>query len=430
MKFRLLLVLMLSLAVLPIGVAPAQEDAPFTIQAEQLLQEPLTMLYAAMHDGAEPQFVDDGADVLAGAVLDDAVAAFLPEGQLALASDNEAAAAFVDFAVSADGQQVLIDAGLLPDSVTVTDQAGREVTIAQPVRATVSPYGPLAYFFYAVDAQDRLVAVNPLGLRNLQSPGGQAMIRIDPRFEEIHNVDMNTGEINVEEVAALGADLLTTSPRSPYIEAVEELGIPVVLFDAETPAALAEAMLLMGDIYGPNAAFHAEEWIDYYEAVADRVVELTEGLETISVLVTGTEPLRVASGDMYQTAIVEFAGGESVSDELTGFWNDVNLEQIVLWDPDVIVVPSYGGASVEAITESEEWDVIPAAAEGRVYQMPQLAAPLDAPGPDSVVGIVWLATTLYGDEIELDCGAEVEYYYATFYEYDLSAEEVAMMCGE
>ena len=64
-----------------------------------------------------------------------------------------------------------------------------------------------------------------------------------------------------------------------------------------------------------------------------------------------------------------------MSVELSGYWNDVDLEQIAIWDPDVIIVPPYGGATVETITESPEWQILNAVQSGHVYQMPNWSFP-------------------------------------------------------
>jgi len=131
---------------------------------------------------------------------------------------------------------------------------------------------------------------------------------------------------------------------------------------------------------------------------------------------------------MYQTSIIEIAGGISVSAELTGYWNDVNLEQIAVWDPDLIIVPPYGGATVEAITDSPEWQILDAVQEGQVYQMPKLVVPWDTPAPDSVLAIVWLSQLLFPDQVELDCAEQAAYFYSIFYDYALSVEELDIIC--
>jgi iron complex transport system substrate-binding protein len=430
--------LLTSFAILLICGSPLvyAQTVPFTIQADAGLQPALTALYGALYDGAEPTFVDADGDLLATtdaaalAEAGDAMPAyFLPGAGLALLCDTPEVLAFTAFAVSPDGQEVLIDEGLLPGVVTLTDQGGNTVEVPQPVRRIISTYSMGTYYIYAVGARGQLVSAGYLGARD---PAGQAaMERIDSRFPEIDNL-VRQDEVNAEEVAALQPDLVLGSPRFEWIDTVAELGVPIFLYEGETPERIKQAMLLTGGLLGPNARARAEAWVAYYDAVFEAITVQTDTLdeeERPRVLFSGTEPQRIASGDMYQTAMIEAAGGVSVSAELRGYWNDVNLEQILLWGPDVIFVVPYGGASVEAITESEEWQTLAAVRDGRVYRVPKLVAPWDTPVPDSVLGIVWMAQTLYPEVVELDCTAETEYFYGTFYDYDISAHEVADLCG-
>lgn len=73
--------------------------------------------------------------------------------------------------------------------------------------------------------------------------------------------------------------------------------------------------------------------------------------------------------------MIDAAGGISASAELSGYWNDINIEQVAVWNPDLIIVPPYGGASVGAITENPEWQIIDAVMQGQVFLMPKLVVP-------------------------------------------------------
>ncbi len=419
------------------GGEPAT-NALFTIQAPDDLRPALTALYGASHDGELPAFSEEG-DLMAVTSPDlfsgydfDRVFYYLPDTGLVLVSDSRDALEFAEFAISPDGQQALIDEGLLPAMVTVTDQAGNTVEIPQPVRRVINAYGPSVYYLYTVGAKSRIVSANYLGAKTIDSPGGQTMARIDQRYPEIVSDTVTANEASVEDIAALEPDIVFTSPESPWIDAVGEVGIPIFLYNAETPEEIKQAALITGEIFGPHALARAEAWTTYYDSIFEAVVSQTEGLapeDRVKVLFTGTEPLRVASGDMYQTILIDAGGGVSVSAELTGYWNDVNLEQVVVWNPDVILVPPYGGASVEAITKSPEWQVLEAVQEGRVYRVPQLVAPWDIPTPDSVLAVVWVAQLLYPDDVDLSCDAEAEYFYQTYYDYDISPEEIEAICA-
>jgi iron complex transport system substrate-binding protein len=284
---------------------------------------------------------------------------------------------------------------------------------------------------YAVNGGSTLAAASYLGARD--EAGAAAMAAIDPRFEElVGDAYFSQTDFNIEEAARLAPDLIVTSLRTEWLDTAAELGIPFVLYDAETPDRLVEAMLLTGELFGPNAVAQSEAWVDYYNWITESVVSHTETIpeaDRPTVLFTGTNSLRVASGDMYQTSLIEMAGGVSVSSELTGYWNDVNLEQIAAWDPDVIIVPPYGGATVEAITENPDWQILTAVQEGKVYQMPKLVVPWDTPAPDSALGIIWLAQRLFPELETLDCAEQADFFYNTFYDYAIPSEQVESICA-
>jgi iron complex transport system substrate-binding protein len=433
-SFALLTILTLSLNITGLNAA---QSVPFTIQAQENLQPALTALYAALYEGA-PLFVANDGDVVA--TTDDSrireasrqiAPHFLPDAIFMLQTRNEAAAEFVRFAVSPDGQQALIEAGFLPDAVTITDQVGNTVTIPQPVRRVMTPYSLATYLVYGVGAADRLVAGGYLGAR---TPIGAArMEAIDPRFAELSAYAITQREINVEVVAELMPDVIFTSARTAWLDTVAELGIPVVLFQGESPELLKESMRIAGQVFGPDALARAQAWEVYYDSIFSQVLDQTSDLtleQRPGVLMVGEEALRVISGEMYQTDIISAAGGRSVSANLAGFWNDVNLEQIILWDPDVIVIVPYGNVTPETLTASPEWQAVSAVQNGRVYKMPSWVAPWDAPVPDSALGIIWLAQALFPDRVTLDCANEAMYFFGAFYDHVIPEAEAAALCGD
>ncbi len=455
----------LALSGLVVSGAPAQarQDGAVVVLAVESAEDPVTAWAAAYGDANDVtfdlQFVGSQDDVLTGAgeadflfypdleALPDAmecgavshvyvplpelgaryVARSACEGEYA---DPAVLKDFARFIVSPDGQQIAIDLDLLPDVVTVEDQGGVTVEVPQPVRRIVSAYGVSTYYTYTLAAGDRLVAASYVGVRG---PAAQdAMRRVDPNFDTVFNAlsALSQTEINLEELAEIQPDLLLASARTQWLDGAAELGVPIIRFEGETPERLKESMTLMGAVLGPNAAHQAEMFNAYYDRVLAEILAQTQDIEDLPrVYFSGTEALRVASGEMYQTSMVEAAGGVSVSGELTGFWNDVNLEQVVLWEPDVIFVPTYGGANVEAFTESEEWAIVPAVEAGNVYQLPSFISPWDTPLPDSILGIMWMAERLHPEQVELACATEAVYFYNTFYNYPMTEEEAQGLCG-
>ena len=418
-------------------VNPPEVDPRFTIQSDPDFREPVSMLYQAYFQGESPVFVEENADLLVTAVLKEDMfhpnppSHFLPGAALIAQADSYEIIQFIDFAISVEGQRLLISEGFLPEMITLTDQAGNQVDINLPVARVISAYGPVTSIVYGVDGDEQMVSASYLGARD--PLGSSVMEKMDPRFPGIKGDDsFSQSEFNIEEAATLDPDLIIANARSTWLESAEQLNVPIFLYDAETPEKLKEAVLMTGQIFGPNSSVQAQAWVHYFEAVIERIgyqVSDVPEEDLLNVLFTGTEPLRVASGEMFQSYIIDAAGGNSVTTNLVGYWNNVNMEQVVIWDPDVIIVPPYGGASVEAITDSPEWQILDAVKEGRVYRMPKLVAPWDTPSPDAVLGIIWMAQQLYPEQVDLDCATEAEYFYQTFFDYEITEEELGTICS-
>jgi len=408
----------------------------FTIEADENLKNAITLLYQTYFTGETPAFVVSEGELIATQSYECknprpcVRSTFLPDSVLIKMSEVPDIDGFIAFAISTEGQEVLINAGELYRVVKIKDQAGNAAEITQPINRVISTNGSATSFIYSLQAQNRLVSASYLGARD--PIGSAVMEKLDPRFPEIMGDEyFSQSDFNVEQAATLNPELIIASARTAWLDTVDQLGIEVFLFDAETPARLKDAMRLTGKIFGPNSEALAESWIAYYEQVVsliqDQVAAIPED-QRPRVLFTGSEPLRVASGDMYQTDIIQAAGGISVSTELNGYWNDVDLEQVALWNPDVIIVPPYGGATVDAIIQNAEWQILDAVQGGYVYQMPKLVVPWDTPAPDSVLGIVWMAQLINSESLELDCASEADYFYNSFYNYPITTEEISSVC--
>lgn len=330
------------------------------------------------------------------------------------------------------GLAVVVAIGALSwaSPVTVVDTTGRTVTIPQPVDRVVSCYGISTYYLYALGAGDRVVEGWYVQIRGL-SQAPEALRRMEPDLAG----KLSFGTPSLEEIVSRHPDLVLTNPEKDgdLAARLTDLGIPALQYTAESPQALKQAMLLTGEALGPQAASRARAFAAYEDGVLSRVqtaVAAIPDAKRARVYFCGNSPLRVASGDMYQSRMVAVAGGISVSAGLKGYWNDVNLEQALVWNPDVIVITAYGGLSVNDILDNPDWQTIPAVRAGRVYKMPSLAAAWDTPVPDSVLGILWLAQILYPDEVRVDLAAQVRRFYETFYGYSVTGAEVARLLGD
>lgn len=100
----------------------------------------------------------------------------------------------------------------------------------------------------------------------------------------------------------------------------------------------------MGKVLGKEEK--AEKAISYYRSAVDFVTNRTSKLkERPRVLLVQysmkDKAFKAPGKEYFQNRLIEMAGGESVSSNLPGGWNVVNVEQVAKWNPDVIIVVSY-----------------------------------------------------------------------------------------
>lgn len=315
------------------------------------------------------------------------------------------------------------------DAVVLTDQAGQQVTVKQPVQRIVSSYGMASLYVYAVGAGDRFAAATFLMSKDAQIKAHLGLL--NPAGTELPDPG-GQQDANIEEIAKVNPDLILISARAAGQDTLQALGIPIIRYEGETTAKLKEALTITGQALGPEAAARAAQLtatMDERLAAIKAVSDQTPADQRKRVFVSGTSPLKTAGKDMLQAEMVGLAGGVNVAQEISGYWTEVNLEQVTAWDPEVIFVVPYKGASVEAILSSPEWANISAVKNGQVFMLPKYLGPWDTPIPEAVLGIEWMAGKLFPDTLLREgCEARTADFYQRFYDLALPAGDAAALC--
>ncbi|MDD4360539.1 MAG: ABC transporter substrate-binding protein, partial [Syntrophaceticus sp.] len=127
--------------------------------------------------------------------------------------------------------------------------------------------------------------------------------------------------------------------------------------------------------------------------------------------------LSTCSQDMYQNDLITLAGGKNAAGELTGGWVDISPEQLIEWNPDVIVIVQYTtNITPEDVLTDSRYQGINAVKNKQVFWFPSNLSPWDYPSPEAAVGILWTAQKLQPDLFpDLDMIDEADNYFETFY---------------
>lgn len=297
--------------------------------------------------------------------------------------------------------------------ITVTDGLGRKVTLDKKAESVVSGYGIAIQMVCTLGAQDSFVGVNNT---TGKSPFYQSL---RPNIKDVATV--GTGkELNIEETIALKPDLVLVPGRNKeLVENLEAKGLTVFGVVAEDLDQLKSTMLELGKAFGKEK--QAQNFAKYYDDILKTINEKTANLsdkEKPTVYLVGPMGfLSTSSQDMYQNYLIEVAGGKNAAAELTGGWVDVSPEQVIKWNPDIIVVVQYTtGVTPENILADKRWKGINAVKNKQVYWFPSQLSPWDYPSPEAALGIQWLAQKLHPDQFkDLDMNKEADSYFKTFY---------------
>ena len=200
------------------------------------------------------------------------VAAY-PIAPLTEAPQPELAQQFVDYVLSDAGQQLLAGYGFITaadaaqpadtatpttgagaEPVVVTDQAGEQVTVNQPVQRIVSAYSMATLYVYALGAGDRLVSAAFLMPNDPTIKANLGKLKPDATTLTSTGGQQDT---NVEAVAKANPDLILTSVRASGQDPLQTLGVPILHYQGETTAGLKEAITLTGEALGPEAQARA-----------------------------------------------------------------------------------------------------------------------------------------------------------------------------
>ena len=315
----------------------------------------------------------------------------------------------------------------------ITDMAGRKVTVptAENIKSVFST-GPVAAIFLYMVAPDKLLGWN-YELNDVEKS-----IILD-KYQDLSNFGMGDA-VNYEAVIAANPTIAINSGKindamvSDCDALSESLGIPVVAVDNELNNS-AEAFRFMGELFGVED--HAEELAQYAEQVFTDINALSDIPEEKKVSVyfgNGEDSLETAPRGSQHAQILDVINAVNVADLELGDGSRVQIsaEQLLAWDPDVIVVngepkaDKSGSSAAEDILSNPDYASLKAVQDQKVYGTPN--APfswVDRPaGPNRLIGMRWFSALIYPEYIKCDINEEIHKFFDLFYHVDLSDEQL------
>lgn len=294
--------------------------------------------------------------------------------------------------------------------VTVTDQAGREVTIEKEPSSIVSGYYISSSLLIALGLKDKVVGIEA------KADKRPIYKLAAPEMTELPNVG-TAKEFNLEACAALSPDLVILPMKlKDAAQSLTDLGITVLLVNPESQDLLTEMINTIATATNTNS--EAAKLLAYIDSQKAILTSALSGVEPESVYLAGNSSfLSTAGPSMYQSSIIELAGGKNAADSITDtYWAEISYEQLLAWDPSYIIIASDAEYTVDDVMNDPNLAECTAVKNSHVYAIPGDVEALDSPVPAGILASVWLAEILHPDQVPTDTyTTEMTNYYETFY---------------
>ena len=273
-------------------------------------------------------------------------------------------------------------------AVTVTDMAGREITLDAPATKVVALTASDCEILAALGAEDTLVG------RGEYCDYPESVLEV-PAVQ-------SGADTNLEQIIALEPQVVVMAKMAQteeQVAALEKAGIRVVVSDAQDIEGVYTAIRLIGALVGRND--EAEAMVaDMQSTFADIAAKSENTGKTVYFEVSPLQwGLWTAGKGTFMDELATMCGLTNAFADVEG-WAEISEEQVLERDPDYIVTISMyygeGPSPVEEIKSRAGWDALKAVQNDAIFNAD--SNEVSRPGPRLKDAAEALYTFVTGEE--------------------------------
>ena len=267
---------------------------------------------------------------------------------------------------------LLADTPVHAEGVAVTDFRGRRIELDKPAERIICLLESALTGLYMLEAESRVVGIST-NIYQEQNVFAYYAAMDERIRERTLATPGNWDFVNIESIVALQPDLvIIRTAQEESIAALEEKGIPVFAVYIERFADIHREITALGEL------------TDTQERAAELLAIAQEELDAVqrkTALDTGEAkprvyfmwdqgPLDTGGRNSTVQELLDLAGGINVAGDSELEHLVVNLENVLVWNPELIVMWCNDRLNAEDIGELSGWRALSAVRNERVHELP------------------------------------------------------------
>jgi len=328
-------------------------------------------------------------------------------------------------------------------TVTIIDHADREATVpVNPARVVILDILPLpSVLTVFLGSAETILAMQPASM-NAAKNG--ILSELFPEVLDVSTDIMNGDDVNIEALLTLDPQIVFYNAANKAVcEKLENAGLTAVgvsptKWNYDCITTYDKWIELLSQIY-PDASLGAEVSA-FSSQIRDMIQERTKDLneterKKVLFLFQYDENTMITSGSsFFGQWWCDASGAINAANEVEADNSNaaITMEQVYVWDPDVIIITNFTKTQPEDLYTNaigdDDWSSVKAVANGQVYKMPLGTYRTYTPGVDTPMTLEWMASLLYPELFpEFDLTEDVRAYYQDLYEVELTDEQIEAM---
>jgi ABC-type Fe3+-hydroxamate transport system, periplasmic component len=312
-------------------------------------------------------------------------------------------------------------------NTVVTDSTGTKVTVPNKINTIADAWPAHIEIVSMLGGAGKIVATID---GKAQYPW---LYRVYPQMSKAKTIFTKT-TVNTDSLAQLKPDLLFTSTNPQLVSKTKELGIPTLQLIFQNYNDLQKVVNITAQSLGGQAPAKAKQFNTYLTNRLQKVEVTTSKIpDSQKPTVLHIESLKPLVIDGKNTIVDQWitASGAKDAAGISGNQKPASLEQVIKWNPDIIVIGKSGLSNPNDVTQSlnalykdPQWSQISAVKNHKVLINPMGVFLWDRYAMESALQFQWLAKELHPDQFKnVNMVTTTQQFYKDFLNYNLTASE-------